>query len=319
MSAATLPSELALPWHANLWQQVRTSLKAGRMAHALLVCGPPGVGKRRFAERLARALLCHTPHDNADACGQCPACRQWAAGSHPDVSLLEPQEEGALIRVEPMRVFTRRLQLTPQYRQGRLGWIDPAEQLNIAAANSLLKTLEEPPAGTHLLLLSSHPHRLLPTIRSRCRLLRVPPAPVAMGREWLAAQRVDTSMVVEHELRMPLRVCLDSDTREREQRWAQDLARLLAGRSDAVLLAERWAEQPPDQLLDWLYRTSCAMLEYRLVGSGLHDRALARSTAAASMARLVRLSRQTARAAYLRHTNSNWQQVLEALLLSSLV
>src|SRR5699024_5691759 len=145
VSAATLPSELALPWHANLWQQVRTSLKAGRMAHALLVCGPPGVGKRRFAERLARALLCHTPHDNADACGPRPAWRQWGAGARPDVALLGPQEAGGLIRVEPMRVFTRRLQLTPQYRQGRLGWIDPAEQLNIAAANSLLKTLEEPP------------------------------------------------------------------------------------------------------------------------------------------------------------------------------
>src|SRR5699024_12445644 len=124
--------------------------------------------------------------------------------SHPDVSLLQPEQGGGLIRVEPMRAFVNRLHLTPQYDNGRLGWIEPAEQLNTAAANSLLKTLEEPPAGTHLVPVSDHVNGLLPTIRSRCRLLRVPPAPVAVARDWLTAQGVSATGLDANVLRMPL-------------------------------------------------------------------------------------------------------------------
>src|SRR5699024_9785329 len=125
-------------------------------------------------------------------CGQCPGCRQWLAGAHADVSMLTPDEGGKSISVERVRSFTYQLQLTSQYASGRLGWIEPAEQLTREAANSLLKTLEEPPAGTHLLLVTAQPDRLLPTIRSRCRILRVPPAPAAVARDWLRMQGVDT-------------------------------------------------------------------------------------------------------------------------------
>lgn len=308
--------ELALPWHDGLWQQVVEARRVDRLAHGLLVTGPPGVGKHRFAERLGRALLCHEPTHTGDACGHCDGCTQRAGGAHPDVDTLTPDEEGKVIRVDQMRAFTARLQLTPQYPSGRLGWIDPAEALNPAAANSLLKTLEEPPAGTHLILISGPVDQLLPTIRSRCRMLRVPPAPIEQAREWLTGQGAATGEADRNALRMPLRLLARSDetTRELEQGWCRDLARFLAGRADRVPLAERWAEQPPELLLDWLYRTVCALIEYRLTGSGLQDKALAQYAATANIDRLNRMAGCTARAAYLKKTNAAWQYVVESIL-----
>src|SRR5699024_12026885 len=129
MSGDFAPTQ-PLPWHEPAWQQLVATRRAGRMAHGLLVCGAPGTGIRRFGARLAQALLCHAPLETGDACGTCPGCRQWHAESHPDVSLLTPEEPGGVIKVDRVRKFTYQLQLTPQYDNGRLGWIEPAEQLN---------------------------------------------------------------------------------------------------------------------------------------------------------------------------------------------
>lgn len=317
MTTTSAHEDRQLPWHDDLWQQVMRARQARRMAHGLLVCGPPGVGKRRFAERLAQALLCHAPTAAGDACGQCAGCRQWQAGSHPDVSTLVPAQADAPIRVDAMRAFTTRLQLTAQYDSGRLGWIDPAQALNTAAANSLLKTLEEPPAGTHLILIADQTDRLLPTIRSRCRLVRVPPASPALARDWLRARDVDTRDLDDNSVRMPLRLLSRTQdaSAELEQQWRQQLGKVLCGRGDAVALAQRWAEQPPDALAQWLYRTVCALVEYRLTGAGLHDDTLARYAAAADMAALRQLAAQTGRMAYLQTTNTNWQLVIESILL----
>jgi len=312
------PAATPLPWHDQLWQQIVTTRQRGRMAHGLLVCGPPGVGKRRFAARLARALLCHAPAGDGDACGVCTSCRQWQIGSHADVSRLVPDTPGAAIRVDGIRTFTSRLQLTAQYQAGRLGWIDPAERLTIAAANSLLKTLEEPPAGTHILLISDAPDRLLPTIRSRCRRLRVPPAPVEVARQWLARQNLSTDGVDHDQLRMPLQLIdTDEDAATLAAAWRRDLARLLAGQADAVQLAEDWARQPPDALAAWLYRTASALIEYRLTGSGLADATLARQAQTQPLPRLQRLCRAAARIMALRDTNSDWQLAIESTLLES--
>lgn len=316
---ASATEDLTLPWHDNLWQQVVQARRVDRLAHGLLVCGPPGVGKHRLAERLAQALLCHEPGADGDACGHCSGCLQRAGGAHPDISILKPEEEGKVIRVDQMRRFTRRLQLTPQYETGRLGWLESAEQLNTAAANSLLKTLEEPPAGTHLILISNYADRLLPTIRSRCRILRVPPVPVEQARDWLNGHGVQTNDANSNTLHMPLRLLARSDdaSQEMEQGWRQDLAKLLLERADAVPLAERWADQPSELLIDWLYRTVCALMEYRLTGRGLYDKTLEQCAPHINMQTLEHMAAWTARAAYLKKTNANWQYVIESVLSSN--
>lgn len=304
-----------LPWHEDLWRQVIDSQHADRMAHGLLICGPPGTGRRHFAARLAKALVCHSPEAGGDACGACPGCRQWQAQSHPDVSILTPEEAGGVIKVGRVREFTRQLQLTSQYASGRLGWIEPAEQLHNAAANSLLKTLEEPPAGTHLILVSGYADRLLPTIRSRCRILRVPPAPVRIARDWLAARDVALDGMDDDALRMPLRVLeRPEDADELEAEWRKDLAAFLAGRKDVVALAEHWSKQPPERLLEWLYRTLCAVFARKLDASQPVAAQLADASNGAGLQQLQSFCAGVARAGRLRNTNADWQLVLESVL-----
>jgi DNA polymerase-3 subunit delta' len=164
--------------------------------HALLLTGRQGVGKRLLAMHLARALLCETPRSDGSACGDCTSCGLVERGSHPDLRLIEPfayDDEGNAtpvdaITVEPTIIDRVRatVESSPR-RQGR--GHHPAER-NAAAANALLKTLEEPPPRTYLLLVSHQPGRLPATIVSRCRRLPVPDPDPALASQWLADRNV---------------------------------------------------------------------------------------------------------------------------------
>lgn len=160
-------AEAPYPWQAAAWARLQTMTAGGRLPHALLLAGPGGTGERAFAERALQALLCSDPDDAP--CGRCPACRQSAAGTHPDAIRLEPAEAGKAIPVDAVRALIGRLALTGTGRKVAL--IDPADAMNANAANSLLKTLEEPPGDSVLLLVSLRPGRLPATVRSRCQRL----------------------------------------------------------------------------------------------------------------------------------------------------
>jgi len=150
---------------------LRRALKNKRVAHAYLFEGPDGVGKRLVALALARALLCQT----RQGCGDCAPCRKVDHNNHPDIHLLDA--EGATIKIDQVRALQQQLALRPLEGEYRICLIDGAQQLNPAAANALLKTLEEPQPNTVIILLSSQPEALLTTIRSRCQRLpfqRVP-------------------------------------------------------------------------------------------------------------------------------------------------
>lgn len=144
---------------------LRRALQNQRVAHAYLFEGPDGVGKRLVALAMARALLCQT----GQGCGDCSPCRKVDHNNHPDIHLLDA--EGATIKIDQIRTLQQQLALRPLEGQYRICLIDGAEQLNPAAANALLKTLEEPQPNTVIILLSSQPEALLVTIRSRCQRL----------------------------------------------------------------------------------------------------------------------------------------------------
>ena len=162
------------------------ALDGGRMGHAMLLCGPARLGKRVVADRLASHLL-GAGHDAR-------AASLIAAGTHPDLLAvgLEPNREGTRMRteivIEQVRVLTGKLALTAQYGQARVAIVDPADAINHAAANALLKTLEEPQPGRYLWLVAAEPMRLPATIRSRCQRLefRLPPRNEALA--WLQSQ-----------------------------------------------------------------------------------------------------------------------------------
>lgn len=174
-------------------ETLRRMLLAERVPGALCFTGEAGVGKKLFALELAKALLCRAP-EGVEACDRCPSCARvtriaypllddteankkiiWS--EHPDVGLVRPA--GRFINVAPMREIEREANFRPFEGAARVLLIEEADQLNEASSNALLKTLEEPPQTTHLILLTARPAALLPTIRSRCQTIRFAPLTVA--------------------------------------------------------------------------------------------------------------------------------------------
>ena len=200
--SATTPITFA-PWQQRIYAQAAASLEAGRLGHALLFAGPAQLGKRAVATRLAQRLLCENRSDDGEPCGQCRACHLLEAGTHPDYQFISfvPNKEGTRLRteivIEQIREVSERLSLTPQYGGAQIVILDPAEAINHAASNALLKTLEEPVAGRYLWLISAHPARLSATIRSRCQKLefRLPPENESLS--WLRARGHSESVARE--------------------------------------------------------------------------------------------------------------------------
>ena len=161
----------APPWLADSTAALRAAHEQGRMPHALLIHEAPGAGGEWLAAFAAALVLCE--RGAAGPCGECRACRRVAAGAHPDVSWLRPQEDSRQVRIEQVRELSAELALTSHGGGYKVGIITPADALNRFAANALLKTLEEPPARTLLILVASEPSRLPPTILSRCQRVRI--------------------------------------------------------------------------------------------------------------------------------------------------
>jgi DNA polymerase-3 subunit delta' len=149
---------------------VRNALRQNRIPHAYLFVGPEGVGKRLCALTLAKALNCLSPPEPAECCERCPSCMKINSANHADVVVLEP--EGEVIKIDQVRELQKRLRFRPLEGGRRIYILDQVHRLNEAASNALLKTLEEPPEETHWILITSRPHRLLPTILSRCHWVK---------------------------------------------------------------------------------------------------------------------------------------------------
>jgi len=169
------------------------ALQRGRLHHAWLLCGPEGVGKATFAYRAARRLLGARPDERRGLLGADPAdpvFRQVAARAHPDLLVLERKAADTPARksipVDEARLLPEFFSKSPGSAPYRVAIIDAAEDMNVNAANAVLKTLEEPPALGVLFLVSHRPGALLATLRSRCRRLSIPPPSLALAQTWLA-------------------------------------------------------------------------------------------------------------------------------------
>lgn len=229
--------------HAPQIAQLRGVLAQRALAASYLFSGPAGIGKFRVAIALAQSLHC------PKACGVCSTCARIAAGTHPDVHLLAPEKND--LRIDQVRTMQTRVQFHPLEGPAKVVVIDRAEALHPAAANACLKILEEPPPATHFFLISAQPHRLLPTIRSRCQTIAFQPLPTALLRRELLHQRAMSgehaeaiAVMAEGSLGFALQCPpeLVTDT-------AADLTTVVGHTATPSLLviAERWASDA-DQL-----------------------------------------------------------------------
>ena len=219
------------------WQEAAAAgllARRDRWPHALLVTGPAGIGKRSLARWLARALLCESPEVNGAPCGTCPGCRYAAAGAHPDLRIVEPVEVTdeerkpvEWIVVDRIRALLHWAELTSHRGGAKVALIEPAERMNAAAANALLKTLEEPPADTYFVLVSHQPGRLPATIVSRCQRMAAPFPTPAQGCDWLARQgfgHADRLLGQARGAPLAARLLADAEYQRERETWLTALA-----------------------------------------------------------------------------------------------
>jgi DNA polymerase III subunit delta' len=217
--------------------------QAGRLPHALLIHEAPGSGGDWLAQWTARLVLCQSA--TGAPCGACPNCHRAANAHHPDLLLLQPIEDSRQIRIEQVRELSQELSLTAHQGAYKVAIITPADTLNRFAANALLKTLEEPPARTLLMLVVTQPSRLPATILSRCQRVRLR----APGRKdavsWLEATKGagDWNAVLDTLGDAPM-LAADVDPKAVVQ-VGQEVQRALeeatTGAGDPVATAERWS------------------------------------------------------------------------------
>ncbi|MBC8017773.1 MAG: DNA polymerase III subunit delta' [Verrucomicrobia bacterium] len=159
--------------HERIVEVFRRSVRSGKISHSYIFEGLPGCGRRKTALALIQAIFCKAVDD--DACGVCPSCRKIAGGNHGDIHFVEPLPDKRDISIDQLREIQRELSLRPYEAPRKACILEPAERMSVNAANSLLKTLEEPPGNAIIILLSENADMLLPTIRSRCQLIRFSP------------------------------------------------------------------------------------------------------------------------------------------------
>ncbi|MBJ6611213.1 MAG: DNA polymerase III subunit delta' [Candidatus Thiothrix moscowensis] len=243
------------PWQASVWESIRRMRHSHRLHHALLFTGENGCGNEDFIHALAAALLCSEPDAAGHACGHCRNCQVFAGQAHPDYLFVGLQEERQSILIEQIRELNHFLGLSRSYSSRRVAVISPADRMNINAANSLLKSLEEPADGTHILLLTAHPASLLPTIRSRCQLVRLPLPEHTAALAWLQTHALQhpAPALLETAHGRPLAALeLDStDMLTNRNQWFQHLLQMVQGDGNITGVSAHWEKFDKSLLLDW--------------------------------------------------------------------
>ncbi|MCY7294057.1 DNA polymerase III subunit delta' [Alteromonas sp. a30] len=240
---------MVLPWLVETYSQLTTSRNNNTLHHAIILHGKEGVGKQLLVEQFAQDLLCQ--QDSSTACGQCKSCQLFLAQSHPDFHKVVPENQ---IGVDDIRAATNRLNSASHQMQAKVLMITSAHKMTVAAANSLLKTLEEPTAKTYLFLLTDKMDSLLPTIKSRCHKQNLGVAKRALVEQWLQSEGITADpILLDLYWYRPLylkRLLSDPDANQLKD-IEQDFDSVLAGQLTTLAFTDKYLECV-DLCLEWL-------------------------------------------------------------------
>lgn len=241
----------SLPWHQPHWQKMTKLFEQGRMPHALLFWGQSGLGKQHFATLLAKRLLCLSENQ---ACGQCQSCRWLLQGTHPDFIEIELEKDKKVITVEQVRQLQAELSLSSTNQNCRVVLISHAEKMNAAAANALLKVLEEPVGKVYYLLTTEHLSAMPVTIQSRCQKYYFPPVPKQMCLDFITEQGYNQQLLPLLQ-GSPLAAAKLSQTEVlgQRQKVIEVLLSLMANELSPIQAAAAWLKLGGDFVLDILY------------------------------------------------------------------
>ena len=302
-----------------------------KLPHALLVHGREGMGQLELASAFAQALLCERPLPDGGSCGACPACVWFGQGNHPDFRLIQPESMEAdeeaesagsrkksdQIRIEQVRELQRFLAVGTHRAGRRVILMHPAETMNFATQNALLKSLEEPPPETLFLLATSFSHRLLPTIRSRCQnvVATAPSREEATG--WLRDQGMENpESLLALAGGAPLTAMRLAESEPARRRLIEQLK---DAAFDPVAAAESCLSVEPAEAVGWLQRWVYDLMSFRLTGTiryHVSDEAGVRAVSERCRpAQAARLLRRLAQARGLAAHPLNARLFLEGLLI----
>ena len=197
-------SAVPFPWQQAQWNFIQHCCRKNQLAHALLLVGQSGLGKLLFAKRFASVFLCEKNKGFTQTCDHCSACQLTRANTHPDLYYLQPDHSEKIIKIDQVRHCIEHVNQTAKKGANKIVILNPAESMTIQANNALLKTIEEPTDGTFFILLTAHSHLLIPTIRSRCQLIKFLIPTPSIAYQWLSSQRKSSSLTIENELLLSL-------------------------------------------------------------------------------------------------------------------
>jgi DNA polymerase-3 subunit delta' len=281
------------PWQNEVWQILARG-------HALLLKGGKGIGKLGFAQYLAKYLLCEKLSSKSEACENCPSCRWFEQGGHPDFCLVEPEALSELsdeinmrvrsdaeansevkssntkskkkpskqISVAQIRALTDLINMSSHRGGYKIILIHPAETMNAAAANALLKNLEEPPSQTLFILVTHRPHYLLPTLRSRCRQIAMPTPDFTQSIDWLDQQGIKNpkaSLAVAGYAPLAALEYNDEEYFLQHEAFIKHISALKS--FNPISLAEEIQKSDLPTVVNWLQKWCYDLISFRLTGS----------------------------------------------------
>jgi len=318
------------PWFSEPWQRLVSLKTQDRLPHAILLNGMKGIGKGDLAAALAGLVLCHNPQAQ-HRCGHCRSCELFDSSGHPDLYHLKPEAEGKQIKVDQVRELANFMHSTAQQGGYRVVVLEPAEEMNIAAANALLKTLEEPGRDSLLILITHQLGQVMATIKSRCQRLDCHRPQPEQAVPWLAEKlEVDgghAAKLLQLVHGAPLAALNFSSSGAKELRgeFLSELKSVLQRRTSALDAAAKLSKGDAlEAQLGWLYTLLADVARLKACGEGCEIKnadmakmltALAKRTSAEQLYQLADLV-QGERSALLQHQNPNKQLLLERLLLA---
>lgn len=251
-------------WLTPTYQQLSHLHEMGRLPHAVLLEGAEGIGKRALAEVFAQQLLCGA-QGSQKPCGQCKNCLLFIQHTHPDFQWVEPEEKGKQIKVQQIRGLADFVGTHAQQGGYRVIVIAPAEAMNIAASNALLKGLEEPGEDTLFLLITDRPGQILPTIKSRCQRVFLPTPTFSESVSWLEQQSViSPALALRLSGGAPLtaKVLAEGSALDQRAQLIESLKKTAGHKMSVPEAAKIWAKGDLLQTLGWLGSLVNDMIRY---------------------------------------------------------
>lgn len=272
-------TEMVYPWQDGVWKTLQAYLLTDKLPHALLFTGASGIGKAHLAAYFAKTLICESASSQRP-CGTCQGCIWFAAHTHPDIMHVRTAPDKMFIQVDQIRELAGFINLSASRSKVRVAILYTAERMHAAAANALLKTLEEPPSGAILILLSSYPARLLATVRSRCQMIKLVLPPKELVSSWLmtkyplSTKDMHALLALTHDAPLKAQAMLDGTEENIAAKWLDELSllgKLLRAEITPISLAAQWQHEPLAALMERLYLLCTDIIKVHLqAGDVMH-------------------------------------------------